>query len=75
MKNIAKNWKTTLAGLLVILIPIAVKLGYITSDMAAAIVTVLTGLGFLAAKDGNVTGGTNPATEEAQTRVDANASK
>jgi len=64
MKNIVKNWKTTLAGILVVLIPMATQLGYITPEMAGGIVTILTGLGLIAAKDGNVTGGTVDQTKK-----------
>ncbi len=47
-----KNWKTTLAGILMILVWGAVKLGYITTDIATALSAILTGLGLVAAQDG-----------------------
>ena len=57
-----KNWKTTLAGVLAI-IPGALHLAFpnvITVDVATAITTILVAFGLIAAKDGNVTGGTTP---------------
>ena len=53
-----KNWKTTAAGVCVGLIAAATYLNWITADQAAAITAALTGLGLIAAKDSNVTGGT-----------------
>jgi hypothetical protein len=54
----AKNWKTTLAGLIGILTMVGTSTGVISKEVAGAIVTIATSLGLLAAKDGNVTGGT-----------------
>jgi hypothetical protein len=54
---ITKNWKTTLSGVAVGLIAAAAYLGWITSDQAVSITSVLTALGLIAAKDNNVTGG------------------
>jgi len=73
MKNIVKNWKTTLAGILVVVIPVVTQLGYITPEMAGAIVTILTGLGLIAAKDHNVTGGTNNQTPPNNTNTTTGA--
>lgn len=53
-----KNWKTTTAGLAVGLIAAATFLHWITPEQATAITGVLVSLGFIAAKDNNVTGGT-----------------
>lgn len=55
-----KNWKTTVAGLLVAAIAAAEYLHYITVEQGMAIIGVLTSLGFIVAKDNNVTGGTKP---------------
>lgn len=52
-----KNWKTTAAGIAVAIIAAATYMGWITSEQAAAITGALTGLGLIAAKDSNVTGG------------------
>lgn len=52
-----KNWKTTVAGIAVAAIAGATALGYLTTEQAASITAALTALGFLAAKDSNVTGG------------------
>lgn len=58
MKNlIVKNWKTTLSGIAIGLIAAATYLGWITADQAVSITSVLTALGFIAAKDNNVSGG------------------
>jgi hypothetical protein len=58
MKSLLKNWKTTLAGLIGILTMVGTSTGVISKEVAGAIVTIATSLGLLAAKDGNVTGGT-----------------
>ena len=55
-----KNWKTTLAGVIVAATGIAVSLHYISQEVATAIITIAGALGLVAAKDGNVTGGTTP---------------
>jgi hypothetical protein len=52
-----KNWKTTIAGIAVAAIAAASYLGWITAEQAGAITAALTGLGLIAAKDSNVTGG------------------
>lgn len=56
MKNILKNWKTTLAGVIVGGVGIALSLKYITPEVAASIITIAGALGLVAAKDGNQTG-------------------
>jgi hypothetical protein len=56
MKHILKNWKTSLAGLISIITAGLVGTGKIDATTAATIVTITSGLGFAAAKDGNVTG-------------------
>lgn len=53
-----KNWKTTVAGLAVAAIAVATALNWITADQSAAITAALVSLGLIAAKDSNVTGGT-----------------
>jgi hypothetical protein len=47
MKNIIKNWKTTVA------------LGYITAEVGGQITSVCIALGLIAGKDGNKTGVAN----------------
>ena len=56
MGNITKNWKTTLAGIIVGGVGIALALHYITPEVAASIITIAGALGLVAAKDGNQTG-------------------
>jgi hypothetical protein len=55
-----KNWKTTLAGVLAILVALATTMHWITAEVAAAVTTILVSFGLMAAKDKNVTGGTTP---------------
>ena len=57
-----KSWKTTLAGILAVLPTLAHTLypQYVTTDVATAITTIFVAIGLVAAKDGNVTGGTTP---------------
>lgn len=59
-KNIAANWKTTLAGIVALVIQIGPILWptVITPAIANTISTIAVSLGVVAAKDGNVTGGT-----------------
>lgn len=55
-----KSWKTGLAGILAI-VPIilhALLPNVITSEVATTITSLFVGLGLIAAKDSNVTGGT-----------------
>lgn len=49
-----KNWKTTLAGVLVGAIAVATYMGYLTDDQAAQLTAALITLGLIVAKDGNV---------------------
>lgn len=52
-----KNWKTTLSGVAIAAVTIAVTLSWITAEQAAAINGVLVAFGLALAKDSNVTGG------------------
>lgn len=67
------NWKTTLAGSSAILMAGAKLLSDLSSgDLNAAFTDggiILAGIVGLLAKDSNVTGGTIPATKEAEKRV------
>lgn len=47
-----KNWKTTVAGIIVVAIGVATKMEWITVDVSAAIITIATSLGLIAAQDG-----------------------
>lgn len=59
--SILKNWKTSAAGAMMIVGGILSLLGVKTGiDPAAAGASILAGFGLIFAKDGNVTGGTNP---------------
>jgi hypothetical protein len=51
-----KNWKTTVAGIAVAILLVAVELGYITSQVATAITTIAVSLGLIVSKDAGVTG-------------------
>lgn len=51
-----KNWKTTLGGLFILIIGILTQAEVMSVELAALITSVLTGLGFVAAKDANQTG-------------------
>lgn len=57
-----KSWKTTLSGAIAIIIAagnaIQGMLNGTPVDMATTIAAVMAGIGLIAAKDGNVTGGT-----------------
>lgn len=55
-----KNWKTTLSGIVILLLQVGPTLfpQYITPSVANVISGVAVALGLLAAKDSNVTGGT-----------------
>ena len=52
-----KNWKTTASGVLVALIALATYNGWLTPEQGSSITSVLVALGFVVAKDNNVTGG------------------
>jgi len=56
MKNVTKNWRTTLAGIIVGGAAVAVALGYITAEVGAQITSVCIALGLIVSKDGNKTG-------------------
>jgi hypothetical protein len=64
MKNMLTNWKTTSAGVMMILTAIlsflGVKVPGMTVDPSTAGPLLIAGLGLLFSKDGNVTGGTTP---------------
>jgi hypothetical protein len=46
-----KNWKTNLAALIVAGIAVATAMGWITSEVATAIATITTAIGFGVASD------------------------
>lgn len=52
----AKNWKTTLGGVLIGITGILLSADIITAEIASVVTTVLVALGFIAAKDGDKTG-------------------
>jgi hypothetical protein len=56
MKNILKNWKTTLAGVILAGTSLATSMRYITPEVAQSILVVTASLGFVLAKDNNQTG-------------------
>jgi hypothetical protein len=65
------SWKTTLSGICAI-IPIILHALFptvVTVEVAASLTGVFISLGLIAAKDGNVTGGTKPVTFEAENRT------
>jgi hypothetical protein len=51
-----KNWKTTAAGLALAAISFATYMGWLSPTQAQLITTVLSGLGFIIAKDSGVSG-------------------
>jgi hypothetical protein len=57
-----KNWKTTLAGVLALVVAVANAilnmLNGLPVDITSLLTTIVAGLGLIAAKDSNVTGGT-----------------
>jgi uncharacterized membrane protein YhiD involved in acid resistance len=63
-----KSWKTTLTGVLTILVALASAAKALLDgdpstnpDFGAIIAAITAGIGLIAAKDSNVTGGTVPA--------------
>lgn len=55
-----KNWKTTAAGIVMVIVGVLTHNGALTANEGSLIASVLGGMGLLASKDGNVTGdGTN----------------
>ncbi len=56
MKNLLKNWKTTLTGVVAIASVVAATWMPQYADHVAQLTGVLVGLGLIAAKDGNQTG-------------------
>jgi dolichol kinase len=59
MKNMIKSWKTTIAGIIVGGVAVAVALGYITTEVGGQITGVCIALGLIVSKDGNQTGVAN----------------
>lgn len=51
-----KNWKTNLAALVTAAVGVAAAMGWITADVASAILTIGVAFGFAVAKDNNVSG-------------------
>lgn len=56
LTNLVKNWKTTLSGLLTLILLIAYLNNSITFEQMGVASVTLMSLGLMAAKDGNVTG-------------------
>jgi len=65
------NWKTSLSGALSLLVTLASFIPALQPwrETILSLVATLTSAGLMAAKDGNVTGGSVPATVEAQARA------
>lgn len=62
-----KNWKTTLAGVSMLLSGIVLIVS--EKNYASGVTAIIAGIGLVFAKDGNVTGGTTPQTTEAENRT------
>lgn len=65
MKNFFSNWKTTSAGVGMILTGLTGLLHQVNPevpgpDLSTSLMSIVAGLGLLFAKDGNVTGGSTP---------------
>lgn len=60
MNLLSKNWKTTIAGIIAIIIQVGPIIWprYITPSVANTISTIAAALGLIAAKDSNVTSDT-----------------
>jgi hypothetical protein len=60
MKNLAKNWKTTSAGVIMIIgaiVRLAVHQGTFSEELImGAVIAVVGGIGLIVAKDSDVTG-------------------
>jgi hypothetical protein len=56
MKNIFRNYKTTIPGIAVAAVALLVAFGYINEHQATAISGALVALGLMAAKDNDKTG-------------------
>lgn len=56
MKNSIKNWKTTVAGIIVGGVAAAVALGYITTEVGTQITGICIALGLIVSKDGDQSG-------------------
>ncbi len=54
--NVIKNWKTTLSGVLIGAILLAVYTGKMDKDTAMWLIGILMSYGLIIAKDGNKTG-------------------
>lgn len=55
-----KNWKTTAAGIVMVIVGVLTHNGVLTASEGSLIASILGGMGLLISKDGNVTGdGTN----------------
>jgi hypothetical protein len=67
------NWKTTIPGIIAALTGAAKVIPSLQpyADILTTIMGISAGVGLMAAKDGDVTGGTVPATPEAKRRVGA----
>ena len=57
MKTLFRNWKTTLAGVVTLVATAGSTLGFLGHDQVNAIMALAVSFGLMAAKDGNVTGG------------------
>jgi hypothetical protein len=56
MKNMIKNWKTTVTGIIVGGVAAAVALGYISTEVGTQITGLCIALGLIVSKDGDQTG-------------------
>ena len=56
LTNLVKNWKTTLSGMLTLVLLVIYLNNSITFEQMGVATMTLVGLGLMAAKDGNVTG-------------------
>lgn len=73
MKNFFTNWKTTSAGILLVIgsiVGVIFAPAITVPVIMGAATGVLGGVGLIFAKDGDVTGGTKPATPEAEKRTE-----